>query len=185
MEIIPAARLDRKKMSMTSSILVVYATQHGSTQEVAEAIAETLRTHELQVEIHPAREVQTLEGYSAVVLGAPIYTGHWNKDALKFLARHHKALTGKPVAIFALGPLSTTEDDWRSARQQLDHALAKAPWLQPVAIEMFGGVIDPAKLHFPFNRMPAGDARNWTEIRVFADKLATTLQPTKVAVNPL
>ena len=39
MEIIPVARLDRKKTSMTTSILVAYATRHGSTQEVAEAIA--------------------------------------------------------------------------------------------------------------------------------------------------
>jgi hypothetical protein len=36
-------------------------------------------------------------------------------------------------------------------------------------------VIDPAKLHFPFNRMPATDARDWEAIEAFADQSAARL----------
>lgn len=165
---------------MADVILLAYASQHGSTLEVAEAITATLREHGLQVALRPACEVRALDDYSAVVLGAPLYMGRWHKDAHRFLGRHHSALLKRPVVIFALGPLGTTEEEQQSALAQLHRALAKSPWLAPVAIEMFGGVVDPAKLHFPFNRMKAADARNWTAIRAFADRLATMFQPTAV-----
>lgn len=109
-----------------------------------------------------------------VVLGAALYVGQWHRDAHRFLKRHHSAFSERPIAFFALGPLSSAEKEWQGAREQLDRALAKFPWLAPVAVELFGGVINPAKLHFPFNHMPAGDARDWTAIHAWADKLAAT-----------
>ncbi len=162
---------------MAAFILVAYATKHGSTQEVAEMIAAVLREHAFEVEVQPASEVRALDRYGAVVLGAPLYNGRWHKDASRFLKRHRTALSERPVAIFALGPRSAAEEERRSSRKQLDRALAKASWLAPVAIEIFGGVIDPTKLHFPFNRMPASDARDWTAIRAWASKLAMQVQP--------
>jgi menaquinone-dependent protoporphyrinogen IX oxidase len=47
-------------------------------------------------------------------------------------------------------------------------------------IELFGGVINPAKLHFPFNHMPTGDARDWKAIRAFAERLATAFRPATI-----
>ncbi len=67
---------------MSASILVAYATRYGSTEEVAEAVAATLRERGLAVDIQPLQQVPTLEGYRAVVLGAPLYMFHWHKDAL-------------------------------------------------------------------------------------------------------
>jgi hypothetical protein len=32
--------------------------------------------------------------------------------------------------------------------------------------------VDPRKLHFPFNRMPAADVRDQDEIRAWADEIA-------------
>jgi len=77
---------------VSDSVLVAYATRYGSTQEVAEAIGETLREQGLGVEVRPAREVRTLEGYDAVVLGAALYMYRWHKDARRFLSRQRKAL---------------------------------------------------------------------------------------------
>jgi menaquinone-dependent protoporphyrinogen IX oxidase len=54
------------------------------------------------------REVKTLDRYDAVVLGAAIYNTRWHPDAGLFLSQHGEALKQRPVAIFALGPLSTT-----------------------------------------------------------------------------
>lgn len=161
---------------MSTSVLVAYATKYGSTQEVAETIATTLRQQGLGVEVRPAHEVRSLAGYDAVVLGAALYIGRWHRDALLFLQRHRVELANIPVAIFALGPLHTDEKEWQEAQGQLDQQLAKKSWLVPVSVKLFGGVIDPTKLHFPFNRMPAGDARDWTVIRAWAAKLAALLQ---------
>ncbi|MDE3089585.1 MAG: flavodoxin domain-containing protein, partial [Chloroflexota bacterium] len=136
---------------MSGSILVTYATRYGSTQEVAEAIAATLRERGLAADIQPMRQVRTLAGYSAVVLGAPLFMFRWHKDALRFLSRHREALTEQPVAIFALGPIHDDEKERQDSRAQLDKELAKFPWLTPVALEVFGGKYDPAKLRFPVN----------------------------------
>lgn len=162
---------------MTASVLVAYATKYGSTQEVAEAVAAALRENGLRTEVRPMSEVRKLDGYSAVVLGAALYMGHWHKDASSFLKRHRTGLSGLPVAIFSLGPLTTAEKERQDSRAQLDRELAKASWLAPVSIEVFGGVINPAKLHFPFNHMPAGDARDWTAIRAWACKLVALFRP--------
>jgi menaquinone-dependent protoporphyrinogen oxidase len=166
---------------MSSLVLVGYATRYGSTQEVAEAVAATLRECGLEVDIQPMRKVRTLAGYSAVVLGAPLYMFRWHKDALRFLSRHREALEERPVAVFALGPTHDPYDEgeWQGSRAQLDKELAKFPWLTPVALEMFGGKYDPAKLRFPINwlagKEPASDLRDWTAIRTWAADLKPIL----------
>ena len=99
-----------RQWTRSGSILVAYATRSGSTREVAEQIAETLRSSGMEVSVQPARQVRTLEGTSAVVLGAPLYLGRWLKDARRFLKRHRDSLANRQVAIFALGPLEDTEE---------------------------------------------------------------------------
>ena len=169
---------------MSASILVAYATSYGSTQEVAEAIAAALRERGLHVDVQPMPHVQTLAGYRAIVLGAPIYIGHWHKDARRFLARHRAALKELPVAVFALGPLHPDEKEWQAAREQLDTQIAKVPWLTPLALEVFGGKVDPAELRFPWSllsankqMLPESDARDWAAIRAWAITLAAAFQP--------
>jgi menaquinone-dependent protoporphyrinogen oxidase len=168
---------------MSTSVLIGYATRYGSTQEVAEAVAATLREAGLAVEIQPMRQVRTITGYSAVVLGAPLIMFHWHKDALGFLSRHRQALLLLPVAVFALGPVHDPHDaqEWQDSRAQLDKELAKFPWFKPVALEMFGGKFDPALLRFPLNKLagpaPASDIRDWQAIRLWASNLAALLGP--------
>ncbi len=166
---------------MARSVLVAYASKHGSTQEVADAIAETLREQDLGVEVRPAGEVKRLDGYDAVVLGAAIYIGHLHQDARRFLTRHRQALAERPLAVFAMGPRTLGEEDVAESRRQLDHDLAKFRELEPVAVAIFGGVVDPAKLRFPFKRMPASDARDWDAIHAWADEVASAFAPNLAA----
>jgi menaquinone-dependent protoporphyrinogen oxidase len=171
---------------MSASILVAYATRYGSTQEVAEAVAAALRDGGLEVDVVPAGQVRTLEGYGAVVLGAPLYIGRWLKDVRRFLTRHRGALADRPVAVFTLGPTREGEEEWQGVRAQLDNQLAKYPWLAPVSMELFGGKYDPATLRFPdsllarvpaspLHQMPASDVRDWTAIRAWAKGLPAKL----------
>ncbi len=167
---------------MSSLVLVAYATRHGSTQEVAEAVAATLRERGLDVELQSAPEVRSLERYQAVVLGTAIYMFRLHKDARRFLARHRATLAERPVAIFALGPFNNEEKEWQGVRAQLDKELAKFPWLAPVAKQVFGGKFDPAKLRFPYNlvpalkRLPVSDIRDWKAIHDWASGVTEKLR---------
>jgi menaquinone-dependent protoporphyrinogen oxidase len=156
----------------------------GSTQEVAEAMAATMREQGLTVDVRPAREVTTLDGYEAVVLGAALYMFRWHKDAKRFLGRQRKALATRPLAIFALGPLGKEEKEMQEARAQLDKELAKFPWLAPLAVEVFVGKLDPTKVGFPgslfMKQIPASDLRDWDAIRAWAAEVAGRLVPAPV-----
>jgi hypothetical protein len=57
----------------------------------------------------------------------------------------------------------------------LTKALAEGPDVHPFASAIFGGVIDPKKLHFPFSRMPKGDARDWDAIQKWAEEVVRGL----------
>ena len=166
---------------MSVSILAAYASRSGSTQEVAETIAATLEADGLTVVCEPVSKVRTLEGYSAVVLGAPLYMFRWHKDAKQFLSRHRDALLRRPVAVFALGPFHADEKEFQAARGQLDKELLQFPWFAPVAIEIFGGKFNPTQLRFPLNlipalrKMPPSDIRDWAAIRTWASGLADQL----------
>ncbi|MCL5024998.1 MAG: flavodoxin [Chloroflexi bacterium] len=161
-------------------MLIAYATKHGSTLEVAEAVAATLRECDIQAEVRPAQEVRELGGWGAVVLGAPIYSGRWHGDARRFLSRHREELSIRPVAIFALGPREVSAEKWQRSRAQLDSALASASWLAPVSVGLFGGV-DPPKR----KQVERRDARDWTAIRSWARDLAFVRRPSPLgAVTP-
>jgi menaquinone-dependent protoporphyrinogen oxidase len=156
-------------------ILVTYATRHGSTQEVAEVVAEQLREAGLGIHVLPAAEVEDLDGYDGVVLGTALYTGRVHHDARRLLKRFHCALATKPVAVFGMGPLTMEEHEVAGSRKQLGAALAKAPDVEPLAVAIFGGVLHPAEQRFPFNHMRESDARDWGAIRAWAKEVASLL----------
>lgn len=153
-------------------ILVAYATKNGSTQEVAEFIGEVLRDDGAKLDLRPARWVsEYLDGYDLVMLGAPLYSGRWHRDAHRFLKRHREELGHVPVWVFGMGARSGSEEAWRRARFQLDRALAKRAWLSPVASTVFGGV-DPPKPDGGVRR----DMRNWDEIRAWATDVSRSIE---------
>lgn len=155
---------------MRKKILIAYATKHGSTKEVAEVIASALRAEGHRADVFNAHDVDDVRRYTTVVLGGPLYVGHWHRDAVAFLKRQEHALAHMPLAVFAMGPKTLADADVASARAQLDHALASSP-LKPATVAIFGGVVDPSRLHFPLNRMPASDARDWHVIKSWAREI--------------
>ena len=67
-----------------------------------------------------------------------------------------------------MGPLSGEPTEKEKVRPHLQRGLEPYPGLEPSPVAIFGGVIDPEKMSFPFSHMPAGDHRDWDEIRGFA-----------------
>lgn len=164
---------------MAGRALIAYGSKHGSTAETAEALARLIRERGPEVEVVEAASLRSLEGYDAVVVGGSIYAGRWHPHVKDFIQRFEPELRVRPVAYFAMGPKTSQPDDLRSAREQLALTLKKLPDVGADPIAIFGGVIQPTKLRFPFSRMPASDGRDWDAIAAFADQVAARV-PTPV-----
>jgi len=160
---------------MGQTILVAYASKHGTTREVAESIAETLRDGGLGVELEEAGRVDDIAGYDALVVGGGLYMGKWHADARHLLRRYRRELAGKPFAVFGMGPDSLEEAKVTESRRQLERSLAATPELEPVAVTVFGGALKPDTWRFPFSHLPAFDARDWDAIREWAREVSAKL----------
>jgi menaquinone-dependent protoporphyrinogen oxidase len=174
------AEYEPQEVRYVTDVLMAYATRHGSTQQVAEAVTAAMREAGAHVTAVPARAVrESVAGYDLVVLGAPLYSGRWHRDAHRFLKRHRRELAAGCVAVFGMGPRTGTEDAWARSRAQLDRALAKRAWLAPVAVTIFGGVDPPGR-----GKRPQRDLRNWQAIRTWAaDTLATAVRAGQTAAG--
>jgi menaquinone-dependent protoporphyrinogen oxidase len=159
---------------MDRVVLVAYASKHGSTREIAERICETIQSTGLRAHLRPAGSADDVESYCAVVLGGSIYRGRWHRQAHRFLRSNEDSLAGRPLAIFGSGPVDGGPVDRFEARAQLDAALERHD-VDPVAVEIFGGRIDPSQLLFPLSRMAATDSRDWDAIEAWGRSLPELL----------
>ena len=109
-------------------ILVAYATMAGSTAEVAQAVGEEIAKGGLQVDVLPLDEVQELEAYDGVVVGAPMIMG-WHRAASGFLKKHRDAFRRIPLAVFvmAMSLTQTGEDSVGGVPVTVDEKLPKPP----------------------------------------------------------
>jgi menaquinone-dependent protoporphyrinogen oxidase len=176
------------------SILVTYASRHGSTRGIAERIAERLRTSGLEAEVRPAAEVRDAARYDAYVVGGAAYMFHWLKDATTFVRRNRALLGERPTWLFSSGPIGTDTVD-KQGRDVLETTIPKEfPELRdaihPRGEKVFFGAMDPAAKPVGFaerfvslmpagkDALPRGDFRDWPAIDAWADLIAHDLAAT-------
>lgn len=162
------------------TILVAYSSKRGSTAEIAETIAATLRREGLSVCLERAEDVRGLEGYDAVVLGSAVYMKRWRGDAKHFLKKHRKALKQMPFWVFSSGPVGDPEKDdpdWMEPPKLAE----KVEELGGRAQVVFGGCVPAEPKGFMERAMADGvprefrDRRDWDEIRGWAQQIAAEL----------
>ena len=95
-------------------VLVAYATKHGSTGEVAEAVATGLGKDGFDVDLLPARAIRGLAGYDAVVIGAALYMGRVHADARRLLSRLRDEPAGPNAPAHLRG--SSVPESWPAPR---------------------------------------------------------------------
>ena len=87
--------------------LVVAASRHGSTEGIAQAIADELRAQDIETDLFDAEAaeyISNLEKYDAVILGSAVYLAHWMAEASRF-AEHTRGLASVPLWLFSGPPL--------------------------------------------------------------------------------
>jgi menaquinone-dependent protoporphyrinogen oxidase len=132
-------------------VAVLYATKEGQTRRIAEHVADTLRAHDATAELFDVAELDdtfALDGYTAAVLAASVHLGKHEKEMVRFVAQHRRALEAVPTAFLSVSmsehgaedPQQSPESHARfvaDVKRVLDeffHAtLWKPHWVLPVA----------------------------------------------------
>jgi menaquinone-dependent protoporphyrinogen oxidase len=166
---------------MVPRILVAYASRKGSTAGIAQAVGKELKKAGITVEIAEMKSVSSLAGYTAVVIGGPLYMGSVDGAVGKFVGQNREQLAKLPVAAFVVGLAPKNPDP--GAMEQAKAALKKSlEPLNPLEEIVFAGKLDPAKLSFIQRKMtelvksPVGDFRDWTAITAWARELPSVLK---------
>jgi len=163
-----------------TKVLVVSASKHGSTAEIADVIADQLRSAGLEVDLRTTKETRELGAYGAVVLGSAVYAMRWRPEAVRFLKHHRRALAERAVWLFQSGPLSSEIDEEVAALPKRVGALAAALGIR--GHTTFGGNLDPSRTGFVADKMIKNglgkDFRDFDQIRAWADDVARALGTT-------
>ena len=91
------------------SVLVVYASRHGATAEIAGRIASRLGDAGAAIELRRVDEVATLSDYDAVIFGAPVYDQSWPPEANSVRVECREALSTRPLWLFSVGSFGDTK----------------------------------------------------------------------------
>jgi len=162
---------------MPHRILVAYASRYGTTAEVAQTIAATLREEGARVDVRSITEPVDLEPYSACVLGSAIYRGQWPPEMVAWVTSHRDALSQIPVGLFTVGLMMRQPSE--DARYKAQAAMAPVRSLiKEVDVASFAGCCRglPQPWKTIFRLVGAGgDYRDWAAIKRWARGYAQKL----------
>jgi menaquinone-dependent protoporphyrinogen oxidase len=158
-------------------VLVTAASKHGATAEIAQAISETLSSHGVDATLKPIEDVQSIDGYQAVVIGSGVYAGRWLKPARELVKRHESELKQRKVWLFSSGPVG---DPPKPVEESTEFAQMKAA-TGALEHRIFSGRVDPKALSLPERAVvaalhaPTGDFRDFDAIRAWAAHIAGSI----------
>lgn len=159
-----------KEETMNNRILITYATRAGSTVEIAAAIGKSLSERGWFVDIMPASENPSMDGYDSVILGSAIRMGSWLPEAVEFVKNNLEALNNMPVALFSVHMLNTGNDEI-SQLNRLAYLDKIRPLLNNPEEAYFEGSMDFSRLSFLDRQIAKmvksveADNRDWEKIR--------------------
>lgn len=159
-------------------VLITASSRHGATAEIAEAIAKEIRRGGFEVELKPPGDVETLEGYDAVIVGSAVYMTQWTESARALISRFSKELRELPVWAFSCGLAGVPSGDVQDPRR-VGPALLQ---LNAIDHQTFKGRLEFTNLNLrerSIARMgsaPEGDYREWDKIRAWANQIVQDLK---------
>ena len=134
-------------------ILVVYATRGGYTRQIAERVADRIRTlaHEVQIQDARTEALPPLERYSAVVLAAGVHLGHHAREMVKFVRARRSELDALPTIFLSVSlteaaaadvhrPDDVRMDAQRATRKVLDDFVLETGWRPGKAVSVAGAL---------------------------------------------
>jgi menaquinone-dependent protoporphyrinogen oxidase len=165
------------------TVLVAYATAHGSTKGVALAVAQHLSAAGVAVDLRAADDVADVRAYDAAVLGSAIHNGRWLTPASELLNELARELSG-PLWLFSVCTVGETTSFLGPRLSRIARRARKLP--PDVAAvgaphRFFAGVIEKShwnatgRLFFLATGGHYGDHRDWADIEHWATRITAAL----------
>jgi menaquinone-dependent protoporphyrinogen oxidase len=173
-------------------VLVTAASRHGSTHEIATALARFLeaspagRACGLTAVAVPVEQRPDPARFGAVVLGSAVYVGRWLDPARNYAADHSAALRNRPVWLFSSGPIGAPP----FPPDEPHDAGPVAALISARGHRVFPGRLDKQLLGFGERAMvtamraPVGDFRDWEAVRSWAEAIAAEMVAVSTANTP-
>ena len=162
-------------------VLVAFASQGGSTAEIAQAVGIALLEAGCDVDVRPARQVESVAGFTAIIVGSGLYHGVWLPEAFKFLQRHRRTLASVPVWLFDSGPLDCSAEECLLPLTPGVASLART--IGARGHMTFGGKLTVTGLTAEERMLVlagmAGDFRNFDDVRSWTSQIAVDLARTE------
>ena len=124
-------------------VLIVYATNHGHTATIANAMADTLRARGIATDVAAASTTApAVTGYDAAIVAASLHAGKYQKSAVRWVRSNREALSQKRTAFVSvsLGVLQQEERVQQDVRATVDRFLADTRWA-PNVVKMVAGAL--------------------------------------------
>jgi len=128
-----------------TKILIPYGTTEGQTAKIAAHIADIGRQAGHAVDIAHAPDLADdvpLDGFGAVLVGASVHEGRYQRSVAKFVERHRGWLSEHRSGFFSvsLGAASKHPEEAAEVRHIMERFCAEHGW-KPQASESFAGAL--------------------------------------------
>ncbi|MEL6404321.1 MAG: flavodoxin domain-containing protein [Chloroflexota bacterium] len=170
-------------------VLIVYASPHGSTADIAIFMGRLLQVYDTQVTVLHADDVESVAPYDAFILGSAIHSSMWLPSLSRFMFRFAETLAEKPVFLYLVciialeqggAERAITEFVWQEALDKINipkhHRQAFAgrlDWERITGDEEW--IIKGTYKGQQLNEIASGDYRDWETIAGWIHKLASAL----------
>ncbi|WP_067857597.1 flavodoxin domain-containing protein [Nocardia shimofusensis] len=175
-----------------TQIAVLYATEQGSTRDIADFIAEDLAARGGEVEVSEVTHAPELSRFDAVVLGSAIHNMNFLPEAQSYIRAHDQELRDTELWLFGvgLGPALRGPIGRRLGPVVPPEIARLRDLVAPRDYRTFAGVYEragvPLSARVRYRLLGGGkygDLRDWPSIRAWSDEIATTLGLRSVSID--
>jgi menaquinone-dependent protoporphyrinogen oxidase len=173
-------------------LLIVYGTTEGQTAKIAAHIADVVRNLGHEAVVRNAPEVEDADlTCDAVIVGASLHEGRYQRAIRDFVAKHKAVLGSRPSAFFSVSLAAASRDanERAEALRIAKEFLAAAGWT-PAQVASFAGALKYTQYSWLKRALmkhiaakEGGDTdtshdfeyTNWDDVARFAKELASRL----------
>ncbi len=128
-------------------ILIIFGSEEGQTEKVAEFIANRLRKHNHEVDVYKGNRLPktfSINSYNAIIVAGSVHKLKYQKYIVEFASKYHAALDSVPSAFVSV---SMAEAQGGFQQEWFDNFIDDTGW-KPKKFASFAGALMYRKYNF-------------------------------------